>query len=102
MANLSLGVQQYGTNIQSFPLVLSGSIFAVGNTTIFVLDAFGSYKSWQNGRSSFLNTISSIPAYTAFLVLPGGNIATDDSKLSFGTVISTGSSPTTNSNALLF
>lgn len=90
MANLSQGVQQYGTNLQSTPLTLTGSAFAVANTTTFILDSTGAYKSWQNGRSSFLNTISAIPAYTAFQILPGGSITTDDTKLSFGTIIPSG------------
>lgn len=90
MGTLSQGVQQYGTNLQSSPLTLSGSVFAVGTTTVFILDSSGSYKSWQNGRSSFLNTISAIPSYAAFQILPGGAITTNDSQLSFGTTISAG------------
>lgn len=96
MANLTQGVQQYGTNIQSSALTLAGSVFAVGATTVFVLDSSGSYKSWQNGRSSFLNTTSTIPAYTAFQILPGASIVTDDTKLSFGTAIASGGGSSTN------
>jgi hypothetical protein len=96
MATLSQGIQRYGTNLQSTALTLTGSIFAVGVTTVFVLDSSGSYKSWQNGRSSFLNTTSSIPAYTAFQIIPGASITTDDAKLSFGTVISGGGTSSIN------
>lgn len=91
MANLLQNIQQYGTNITANPIILAGSVFAVGTTTIFVLNGSGSFISWQNGRSSFLNTLSSIPPYTAFQVRPGGNITTNDDLLSFGTTIATSS-----------
>lgn len=102
MANLTNGIQQYGTNITASPVILTGSPFAVGDTTIFVLNSSGSFISWQNGRANFLNTINAIPAFTAFQVRPGGSITTNDAQLSFGTTISGGSTTTVNNNALLF
>lgn len=91
MANLTANVQQYGTNITGSPIVLDGSVFAVGVTTIFVLNSSGSFISWQNGRSNFLNTLTAIPPYTAFQIKPSANIITNDNVLSFGTLIPTGS-----------
>lgn len=91
MANLSANVQQYGTNITGSPFSLSESVFAVGTTTVFVLNNSGSFISWQNDRAAFLNTLTAIPAFTAFQVRPGGSITTNDSILSFGTLIPTGS-----------
>lgn len=88
MATLTTNVQQYGTNITASPVTLTGSVFAVGTTTIFVLNSSGSFISWQNGRSAFLNTLSAIPAFTAFQIRPGGNISTNDAVFSFGTAIS--------------
>lgn len=82
--NLTQNVQRYGANITNAAIALAGSPFAAGNTTVFVLNTSGSYQSWQNGRASFLNTISSIPAYSAFQVLPGAAITTQDSQVSFG------------------
>lgn len=103
MAVLTQSVQQYGVYLGSSPFTLAGSVFATGSTTIFVLNASGSFLSWQNGRSSFLNTLSAIPAFTAFQILPGGAITTNDAVFSFGTTIATGGGSTTvvNSNNLL-
>lgn len=102
MANLSNGVQQYGTNYLSTPFVLTSSVFDVSGTTIFILDSGGSYKSWKQGRAVFLNNLpgtnkDQIPPYTAFQVLPGANITSDDTKLSFGTTIVSNSSGTGSS-----
>lgn len=102
MAALTSGIQKYGTNITASPVTLEGSPFAVGDTTIFVLNPSGSFISWQNGRSAFLNTLSAIPAYTAFQVRPGGGLTTDDTVFSFGTAISSGTTTVVNSNSLLF
>ena len=92
MAQLTQDIQQYGTNISASPITLTGSVFAVGNTTVFVLNSSGSFLSWQNGRSAFLNTLSAIPSYAAFQIRPGGSITTNDSIFSFGTTIPTGGS----------
>lgn len=82
--NLSQGIQRYGTHIGATPLTLSGSAFAVGSTTVFNLNSTGNLLSWQNGRASFLNTMTAIPAYTAFQILPGAAITSPDSLFSFG------------------
>jgi len=92
MANLTSGIQRYGTNYTPTVVPCTGSPFDVAGTTIYILDTTGGLKSWASGRASFLNNLGGsskdeIPPYTAFLVLPGGTIVTDDSKLSFGTPI---------------
>lgn len=104
MGSLTSGVQRFGTNITASSFVCTGSIFDVAATTIIILDNTGGFKSWKQGRASFLNNLpgtnkDEIPAYTAFLVLPGSSITTDDTKFSFGTVIPTGSGSETSGNA---
>ena len=106
MATLSAGIQQYGTNIKNTNFVLTGSPLDTSGTTVFVLDSSGGYRSWKQGRASFLNNLSGtnkdeIPAYAAFQVLPGASITTDDTKLSFGTSFSGGGGTSLNSNWLM-
>jgi hypothetical protein len=101
MATLSTGIQQYGTNYRSAVFVCASSFLDVTGTTIYILDTTGGLKSWASGRASFLNNLGGvnkdeIPAYAAFLILPGGAITTDDTKLSFGTAIAS-----VNSNWLM-
>jgi hypothetical protein len=102
MANLTTGVQQYGFNFLATPFVCTGSPLDTNGTFIYILDSTGGLKSWAK-RASFLNNLGGtnkdeIPPYAAFLILPGSNITTDDTKLSFGTAIVGSSS---NSNWLL-
>jgi hypothetical protein len=96
MASLTTGVQRYGTNYLATVFACTSSAFDVAGTAIYILDATGGLKSWASGRASFLNNLGGtnkdeIPPYTAFLVLPGASITTDDTKLSFGTAIASGS-----------
>lgn len=96
MANLTSGVQRFGTNITASSFVCIGSIFDVSGTAIVILDNTGGFKSWKQGRASFLNNLTGtnkdeIPAYTAFLILPGSNITTNDATLSFSTAIQSSS-----------
>jgi hypothetical protein len=106
MATLTANAQRLGTNYKNAAFVSTGSVFAVGTTTVFIREANGTLRSWQNGRASFLNTLpgtnkDEIPAYTAFQVLPSQEIITDDSLLSFGTTIATGGGTTVNANGFI-
>ena len=97
MATLTTGLQRYGTNYTAAVFPCKNSVFDVAGTTIYILDVSGGLKSWASGRSAFLNNLGGtnkdeIPAYTAFLILPGAAITTDDTKVSFGTAIAGGSS----------
>lgn len=95
MATLAAGVQRLGTNYLSTAFACTGSVFAVGTTIVFVRDSSGTLRSWQNGRSAFLNTLpgtnkDEVSAYTAFQILPSASITTDDNRFSFGTAIVSG------------
>lgn len=91
MATLAANVQRFGVNLQSNSVALSGSSFDVAGSKVTILDSAGNFKSYTNGASSFLNTTSVIPAFSAFQLFPKASITVDDNLFSFGTVISTGS-----------
>lgn len=84
---LSINVQRFGVNLQSANFNLTGSVFDTVGTKITILDVSGNFKSFTSGASSFLNTTSVIPAFSAFLVLPKSTINIDNSKFSFGSLI---------------
>ena len=105
MASLTTGLQRYGTNYTAAVFPCKNSVFDVAGTTIYILDVTGGLKSWASGRSAFLNNLGGtnkdeIPAYTAFLIVPGATITTDDTKVSFGTAIA-GSGGSTGNYLLL-